>query len=263
MNVLWIGATHPRHVFYGNALHEAAGLCGAVVQRRENIIPQPPSGCSARDIALFRRHFEERDEAEARYFGTPDLPDCETLECTAETLNEEKTAAWVRAKNPDVVMIFGCGMIRDPLFSALPPDSVNMHLGLSPRYRGAATLFWPFYFMQPNQAGATFHHIVSEPDAGDIIHQVVPDLKPEDGIHDVSCRTVVEAARAARDLLRLRANNGSWRTFKQRGTGKNFLQKDFQPEHLRVIYEVFDNDMVREYLEGRLTSPAPRLVSQF
>ena len=28
--------------------------------------------------------------------------------------------------------------------------NLNLHLGLSPWYKGSATLFWPFYFLQPN-----------------------------------------------------------------------------------------------------------------
>ena len=38
----------------------------------------------------------------------------------------------------DVALIFGTGLIKDPLYSALPADTINMHLGLSPRYRGSA-----------------------------------------------------------------------------------------------------------------------------
>jgi len=169
----------------------------------------------------------------------------------------------LRELKADVAMIFGCGMIREPLYSALPHDAINMHLGLSPRYRGSATLFWPFYFMEPGYAGATFHHIISEPDAGEIIHQIVPDMQIDDGIHDIGAKTVITGAEAAVKLLKFRDEKGGWTRFKQRGTGKNFLNKDFRPEHLRVIYDIFNDDMVKAYLEGRLPRRKPKLVSQF
>ncbi len=55
----------------------------------------------------------------------------------------------------------------------------------------------------------------------------------------------------------------NWKSYKQQGTGKNFLSSDFKPEHLRVIYNVFDNDVVGEYLGGNLKSKTPKLVRQF
>jgi methionyl-tRNA formyltransferase len=161
---------------------------------------------------------------------------------------------------PDRAIIFGTGMIRGQLASVLPKDTINMHLGLSPRYRGAATLFWPFYMLEPNHAGATFHHIVHSPDAGDIIHQVVPKLEKGDGIHDTACKTVLQATTEAVALLGMT----SWELFKQKPeAGKNFLESDFQPRHLRMIYQAHDNDIVDLYLAGEIHPKEPNLKRQF
>ena len=165
--------------------------------------------------------------------------------------------------NPDVVLIFGSDLIKEPLLSMLPRHTLNLHLGLSPRYRGAATLFWPFYFMEPTYAGSTFHYIVSEPDAGDIIHQVIPTLQRGDGIHDVSSKVVIDSVKHAIRLLEIFERGGVWKLYKQKSTGKNFLGSDFRPQHLRVIYNVFNDDMVDCYLDGNLESRTPRLVRQF
>jgi methionyl-tRNA formyltransferase len=161
---------------------------------------------------------------------------------------------------PDVAIIFGTGMIREPLKSVLPKDTINLHLGLSPRYRGAATLFWPFYFMEPNFAGTTFHYIENSPDAGDIIHQVVPKLERGDGIHDVACKAVLQSTIEAVALF----EGYRWERFKQKPeAGKNFLESDFQPKHLRVIYQVYNNDMVDAYLDGKIHPKEPNLKRQF
>ena len=40
------------------------------------------------------------------------------------------------------------------------------------------------------------------------------------------------------------------KAFKQKGTGKNFLESDFKPEHLRVIYDQFNDQMVDEFLQN-------------
>ena len=70
-----------------------------------------------------------------------------------------------------------------------------MHLGLSPRYRGSATLFWPFYFLEPQYCGITFHYLLDEPDAGDIIHQTLADLELNDEIFDVAWKLIIKATK--------------------------------------------------------------------
>lgn len=263
MRILYVSGNHLRHLYYINTIQEKYDISGGIVSIRESMVPQPPQGISETDRKNFVRHFENRDVAEKKHFGKQHLPDCQLRKIEDGGLNTKESAEFVKSIDPDVVLLFGCGLIKEPLYSALPSNTINLHGGLSPRYRGTATLFWPFYFMEPQYAGSTFHHIVSEPDAGDIIHQTVPVLQRDDRIHDVACKTLIESAKDAIKLLELFEENRCWQRHKQKGTGKNFLQTDFKPEHLRVIYNLFDDDMVNEYLDGKLGSKTPKLVTQF
>lgn len=263
MKILAISGTHPRHLYYFNTIHKVLPLCGAIIVSREEIIPKPPKNLAKIDKHNFIRHFRNRYAAEKKYFGKQPLFKCLKLQLKSDDLNSSKSVFFLKKINPDVVLIFGTGLIKEPLYSAVPYNTINLHLGLSPRYRGSATLFWPFYFMQPNYAGSTFHFIVGEPDAGDIIHQVVPKLEKTDHIHDVACKTVIASANVAVRLLGYLQKTGKWNRYKQRGTGKNFLSNDFMPEHLRVIYNLFDDDMVKQYLEGKIRSRKPKLIRQF
>lgn len=258
--IIWLGGSHNRHLHYANHLVGNLNVVGGIMQIRENKVPQPPEGLNTSDLNLWFRHFEERDEAELKYFGKQKPPDIETLKVDGNTLNDIDSIEFIRRIKPDVAVIFGTGMIREPLMSALPKDTINLHLGLSPRYRGAATLFWPQYFLEPNFAGTTFHYIEHSPDAGDIIHQVVPKLDRDDGIHDVSCKAVLESTIQAVALFK---KYPDWETFKQKPeAGKNFLASDFQPQHLRMIYQVYNNDIARAYLDGEIQPKEPNLKRQ-
>jgi len=55
----------------------------------------------------------------------------------------------------------------------------------------------------------------------------------------------------------------SWKKYKQKGTGKNFLSRDFRPEHLRLIYDLFDDKIVKEYLDGNILSNKMNFIKQF
>lgn len=250
--IVFIGGTHPRHLYYFNRIAEKFDVIGAILEQREGMIPTPPEWCEHLDKALFSHHFRSRDTKETIYFGNQEI-EFNHITVDPDKLNTHANAEYIAQLSPDLVLIFGCHMIRNPLLEALQMPAVNLHLGLSPRYRGSATLFWPFYNLEPNHAGCTFHQIVHEPDAGNILHQCRPELKHGDIIHDVACKAVVKATDDMVTLLGDFANWGPTRDwYRQRNTGKCYLTTDFQPQHLRMIYEVFDDDIVDQYLDGKI-----------
>jgi hypothetical protein len=86
-------------------------------------------------------------------------------------------------------------------------------------------------------------------------------MKKEDGIHDLSCRAVQASTTEASRLLGMYPE---WKFTSQKPeAGKNFLESDFKPQHLRLIYQVFNNDIVKEYMEGNLEGKKPRLERMF
>ena len=275
--ILFLGGTHPRHLYYANEIHKRFPLAGAVLENRGGMYPDPPSNVGVVLNTWWANHFVNRMAAEEKYFGDPVIPPLENRTVyTAQNISNKMTVAYIKDINPDIALIFGCGMIKGELAQALPQLSINLHLGLSPRSRGAATLFWPFYFLEPQWAGCTFHKIVDEPDAGDILHQCVPELERGDHIHDVAAKAVIQATEdmirllGMFDLRRYRQAESDdwcrpydWRWKAQSTTGKNFLSRDFQPSHLRMIYETYNDDIVDQYLDGNLKQHKPRLVRQF
>lgn len=265
MKILLFSGNHPRHVYVHSALLAHFDVCGVVCMQREELVPTPPAGIPAHDAENFIRHFADRSAAEEKYF---ERRNAETLfakvptqYCTKDTLNSAEVAAFVTTQKPDAVVIYGVGIIKDPVLSALPNDKINLHLGLSPWYRGAATLFWPFYNMQPHWAGATIHQIVPKADAGAIIHQSVPVLALGDKIHEVSSKVIVQSTQDLVALLAKRAQTGQFVETLQHSTGRLYKEGDFKPEHLRVIYDLFNNDMVDAYLRGELSQEKPVLIS--
>lgn len=267
MRVLAISGSHPRHLAFFSVLEELGIEGCAIVMQREELVPVPDPSLGKRDKVLYVRHFCERQEAEERFFGKPDSEKVfrgfRVHRCLESDLSTHQTVDFVQAFDPDVALIFGTDIIRDPLFTALPEYKINIHLGLSPWYRGSATLFWPHYFLEPQFCGATMHLITSEADAGDVLHQSCPKLVSGDGIHDHAARVVLRARADIKRILEIHPNREAWVFQPQRGRGKLFLRRDFKPAHLRLIYETFENRIVDAWLDGQLGGTPPRLVSAF
>ncbi|MBL7002333.1 MAG: methionyl-tRNA formyltransferase [Nitrosopumilus sp.] len=266
MKILFIGGNHPRHIHYISRINESFPVSGCIIETREggtsSPVPNPPSDLSNHDTDIFTRHFANRLKCEEKFFGDTKLPDCPTLNITKEQLNTSHTADFVQSISPDVVLTFGCHMIKTPLLNVLPKNTINMHGGLSPRYRGVATMFWPFYFLEPNHVGTTFHYLSDSPDAGSIIHQSIPVLQRNDTIHDVACKAILTSSDEMVRLLEI-LQSSNWKSFSQPKTGKEFVNQDFKPEHLRVIYDLFDDDLVNHFLDGKIKSDPPKLIRQF
>ena len=264
MKIILISGTHPRHLYVHQAIIDSGVECIAVVMERENLIPEPPKNLNQIDKRNFIKHFEERFVIENQIYGNISYKEVfkniKILKRTPKNINSDETVNFIKGFGGDIAFIFGSDLIKDPVLSLLPSHKINLHLGISPWYKGSATLFWPFYFLQPQFAGATFHKIVFKADAGDILHQSVPKLEIGDGIHEVSAKTVIQAKLDLKNLIKKYNSNG-WIYSKQKSSGRLFLNKDFQARHLRVIYNLFNNNIVDYYLRGELGDEKPNLIN--
>lgn len=269
MKVILFSGSHARHVYVHEQIIASKGLeiAGIVSMQRESTLPSPPEGWPDHDRKLFQHHFKRRDQVEQAAYGERSVERYEdiapTLFVERDGLNSEKVVEFVRSIDADACFIFGTGLILDPVLSELPKWRLNFHLGLSPRYKGSATLFWPFYFLEPQFAGGTLHQIVPEPDAGGIVHHTVPELKRGNGVHETAADVVVRFADETVVLLEHLAETGSLPVEEQTRSGKLFLSNDFDPHHLRVVYDLYDNDIVDEYLDENLGDRQPDVIDAF
>lgn len=265
MKLLVLAGSQPRHQFVVSRLAQRFKDVYVILMKRENMIPSPPADVTSRDRRLFEHHFSIRNETEARYFGVmrtdESLRDVADVILEPEQLNDAATAQLISKIEADACVVFGTDLIKDPVLSSLPRLTFNVHLGLSPWYRGSATLFWPFYFMEPQYAGATIHKLVSAVDHGDVAFQVSPTLDLGMGIHDVGTSTVVSLCVPLENMFDLVSQGRPLRLIQQRSTGRIFRVRDFRPAHLRVNYEIFEDRMVDAYLSGDLGGKLPSLVS--
>ena len=263
MKILLLAGSHSRHLHFFQGLLGLDADFSVLGMQREGQLPSAPDSLQKKERNLYTRHFEERFDTEFRHFGSP--TPAEVFEgipqhyCDPADFNSSSSVKFVEDMKPDIAIVFGTAMIRSPLFEALPKPTLNLHLGLSPWYRGAATQFWPFYFLEPNYAGATFHQITASPDAGAILHQSAPILETRDGIHDVAAKTVEIATLEFRSILEQIIMGTEFDLEEQKSNGKLFLVADFKPAHLRLIYDEFDNRIVEEYLAGNLGGRIPKL----
>jgi len=260
MKIITVTGSHPRHLYMIKSLRQAGHDVTSVVMKRENL----HAGGRNRAGKLANMHFEIREAVELQTFGDLKPIDFADIEVDAKQLADTNLSLFpVELAAFDLGLVFGTSLLPASLLQTLPKLTFNLHLGISPRYRGAATLFWPFYMLEPNWAGYTVHKLTDEPDAGDVVLRGAPKLERGMRMHDVAGAATHEGLDAMVKLAS-HLDSGYDLVFKKQiATGKNWLQSDFREPHLQMIYEKFDDSLVDMYLDGALGFIRPPILKGF
>lgn len=261
MKVAFITGSHPRHRYFAKRLEDAGCLVSCVFEEREEFVPDPPEGL-ADDLAdLFRMHFRKRSEAEEEVFGAREEIDTTSISVERRDLNSDRVVDFLRSSVPDLVLSYGCHKLGAPLRDAVGTPFWNTHGGLSPEYRGVITHFWPSYMLEPQMTGVTLHETTDELDGGAIIHQTGAILRRGDGVHQLAARTIRAYVDEVAPLLAALDASAIPAGISQRSIGKLWRSPDWRPEHLRLVYDTWDDRIVDACLDGRIEGRVPKLIS--
>ncbi len=266
MRIGVLTATDVRHRFVVNRLRASLNVVAAAYEQTgyAPVSVADQDGLSDVERALVRHHFEERRRQEERYFGHNAEPACSTAdfrvaELSPGTLNSAATLAFLQAASVDAVIIYGTNLIREPLLSAYAGRMINLHLGLSPYYRGTATNFYPLVNDEPEYVGATIHLIDAGIDSGPIIGHARPQITPDDMPHTIGCKAIL--AGLDRLIVAARAlESGRLVTVPQWPAPRPriYLRRDYRPQHVVQLYRLLEEGLIPKYLR-RASHVAPRV----
>lgn len=94
-------------------------------------------------------------------------------------VNDPAVAELLDLHQPPLVVVAGTGIIRPPILSRAPLF-LNIHCGITPRYRGVYGAYWAVWEGRPEDAGVTIHAIDPGVDTGDIARQGRIEVEPDD-----------------------------------------------------------------------------------
>jgi methionyl-tRNA formyltransferase len=142
-------------------------------------------------------------EEEARFFfaNKPAVLSRPELVTEVPYINHPEVGALATRLQPDIIAVFGTGLIRGPLLSAGRLGIINLHGGLSPRYRGSDCTFWTLYNGEIDQVGCTLHFIDRGIDTGDLIAHICPEVTEGDDESKLFWRGVRDSAAVFAECL--------------------------------------------------------------
>jgi len=258
-----------RHRYFARA------ICGrfpvvAVVYAKPTYTPSTVevSDLTADEETIVVEHFRERERQEQLYFGhdaefVGDSPQCALRNVEAGRLNTCETVTFLESHGVDTVVVFGTDLIRPPLLSVCPGRMVNLHLGLSPYYRGTATNFYPLLNGESEYVGATIHVIDAGVDSGPILRHARPTIVADDKPHTIGCKAIQAGIEAMIAVLERLARDGTIVGVSQwkEPNARLYLRKDYHPRQVVELYRKMESGLIREFVRsGAAESRVPRLI---
>jgi len=210
---------------------------------------------------MIDKHFNQRYNTEKEIFKNNENFKSKFVSLENDEINTPEIFQIVKSFQPDLMIAFGSSIIKEPLLSILPKGHfLNIHLGLSPYYRGSGTNFWPFVNNELEYVGSTILHIDPGIDTGDIITHVIPKIELHDDVHKLGCKVIKESAITLKKIIeRIENGNKIPRTKQWKIENEKYYRiKDFDELVLLKYKENLKNGIVRNFLKYKKT--VPRLI---
>ncbi|MBW7904712.1 MAG: methionyl-tRNA formyltransferase [Phycisphaerae bacterium] len=206
MRIALFTGNQPRHLALVERL---AAACDAlfVVHECTTVFPGKVADLYRRSDVM-QRYFHAVLAAERTVFGAPRFAPggVRPLLLRLGDLSDLPIDALAPALDADVFVVFGASYIRGALCDYLVARrALNLHMGLSPYFRGSSTNFWAMYHRRPDLVGATIHLLTAGLDSGPILRHVFPPSRPFDAF-ELGMRAVESGQRALAELVA----SGEW-----------------------------------------------------
>ncbi len=87
------------------------------------------------------------------------------------SINDREVIDFTNKLNPDVIMVMGTRLIQKHIIDETNAPLINMHVGITPKYRGVHGGYWALVNKDLENCGVTVHLIDTGIDTGGVISQ--------------------------------------------------------------------------------------------
>ena len=176
MKITVFTSNQPRHISLIKSLAAIADEVFAV-QECNTVFPGQVEDFFKKSDVM-QNYFANVMNAEKEVFGSICFlpPNVQSLSLKSGDLNKLDIDTLKPALKSDFYVIFGSSFIKGELIEFLVSKrAINIHMGLSPFYRGSSCNFWALYDDKPDFVGATIHLLSKGLDSGSMLFHAVPE----------------------------------------------------------------------------------------
>ena len=180
MKITLFTANQNRHNYLVNLL---SNNCDElfVVQENRTIFPGIVPGRYPATKTM-KEYFNNVVNAQSKIFGNSHIngknKNIHLFPLQSGDLNKCSTDTLSDFLKSDVYVVFGSSYIKGDLVDFLVKNkALNIHMGVSPYYRGTDCNFWALYDGNPHLVGATIHMLSKGLDSGPMLYHAMSNIK--------------------------------------------------------------------------------------
>ena len=210
MKITVFTSNQPRHLALINRLASISEVTYAVMECT-TVFPGQVQDFYNKSTVM-KNYFTKVIEAEKNVFGGLAFlkNNVRSLSIKSDDLNLMAQDQLKEVLNSDVYVVFGASFIKGWLIQFLVDHgAINIHMGLSPYYRGSSCNFWALHDARPHYVGATIHLLSKGLDSGAMLYHAVPQFKG-----DAPFVFTMRAVEAAQQSLATRIADNALQNFK-------------------------------------------------
>jgi methionyl-tRNA formyltransferase len=162
-------------------------------------------------------------------------------------INGRDCAEWLKALQPGAIAVCGTSMLRKPILR-ITPNIVNLHSGLSQKYRGTWTTLWAIYNEEPEYVGHTVHFVTPGIDDGDVICQGRPIIAEDDN-HETLYVKVVKLGTVAVLKVIDDIQSNSIRRYSLLQKGKLYQRSMLTSAIIKKTWQKVNAGLIRNYVK--------------
>ncbi|MBQ9737093.1 MAG: formyl transferase [Clostridia bacterium] len=122
-----------------------------------------------------------------------------------DSVNDAECIAALKNLKPDIVVVNGTRIISKEVLNCIDAKFINMHAGITPKYRGAHGAYWALYNDDRENAGVTVHFVDKGIDTGSILYQSTIPISEKDNFVTYpilqTCVGAQDELRAIKDII--------------------------------------------------------------
>ncbi len=147
--------------------------------------------------------------------------------------NEEACVERLTQLGPDVLIVLGTSILREPLLSLPRRHLLNIHGGIVPYYRNVHSDFWAWHNQDLKHIGTSIIHLDAGIDTGDLALQDTVDVQPDDTLMAVKCKNLELAGQLATQAVK-QSLDGTLPKHKQDHNPKGYYHTPGLADFLRL-----------------------------
>lgn len=200
----------PRHISMIERLASVADIVYACVEVTTLFPGEVADHYGKSDV--MEDYFSKVGAAERAEFGEPRFLPSNVISFPMKSgdISKLDLTSLLPINEVDASVVFGASFIRQPLIDLLvEKETLNLHMGISPYYRGASCNFWAAYDHNPEYVGATAHMLTKGLDSGPMLCHAFPKLDEDESLDYFALG--MRAVRSGIDCIVSLIESGRWR----------------------------------------------------